>query len=188
MLACVLLLQSPSALPGPGFDPDLPQVESRIRKGVLSLRGTFQVHSSGHHVWEVLTDYPHIPDFIKSIRRSALIERHQDSVVVEQEATAHALFLTETLHLRLVIHQHAPDSLVFQDTRHSDFELYQGEWRVAYVGETARVSYLLRAKPRTLVPATIAKTVLQKSAVELLTQVRSEIIRRTLSHASASVQ
>ena len=183
LFACAMLALTEPAAPG-----DAPRVRSSANSGMLHLRGSFQVEAPTELVWEVLTDYGRLPDFIQSVRRSIVRERTHDSVVLEQEATAHALFLTKTIHLLLRIEERRPHAIFFQDVRHRDFEVYRGEWRVREAGRRQEVSYELRARPRIGLPDSFANRALQANAVELLEKLRLEIRRRVPSYAPSTAR
>ncbi|MBI3292650.1 MAG: hypothetical protein HYZ73_07585 [Elusimicrobia bacterium] len=65
---------------------------SDVNHGAYRLEGHFVVEAPRHVVWEVLTDYDHIREFVSSIRTSQVKQRDKDWLLLEQDAVGRVLF------------------------------------------------------------------------------------------------
>src|SRR5579864_1865459 len=59
---------------GAGFAADPVSLDFQEKGGSYDIQGTFTVEADPSVVWEVLTDYHHIPKFVGSLKKS-LIDR-----------------------------------------------------------------------------------------------------------------
>ena len=154
---------------------------TRLPETTYEVNGQFAVAASTEVVWEVLTDYENIPTFVRSMRSSRVrAARGDGSLVVEQQAIGGLFFLSKTMRVLLEVHRGA-DGLRFTDSGRADFRIYTGDWDVRPTMAGAVVAYRLRAQPKFYVPAFILSRAMRRGAVELLDQVRAEIIRRELA-------
>jgi len=62
-------------------------------------------------IWQTLTDYGRLPEFIPGMRRSRVLERHGPVAVVEQLGDAGFLFLTFPIEVTLVSTERPPYDL-----------------------------------------------------------------------------
>lgn len=170
--------------PGPA---DAAEVHEKKVGDVFFVEGSFEVPASNNLVWDVLSDYEHIGDFVSSIRKSVILERHQRTLILEQRATVRALFFSKEVGIRLEVHEIPGRTITFEDRSHSDFEDYQGTWNITDTALGSRVVYRLRAKPRMVAPSGMSAGILKSTSIELLNQVRVEIIRR-LQHAGQTTK
>lgn len=168
-----LALGAPSA-----FGEDVAVKLGRAPDRSWEVEGAFTVAASSSAVWAVLTDYDGIGGFVKSMKRSKVVESRVDGVVVvEQEATGGAFVFTRSVRVTLEIRRE-PGRLVFNDVARDDFWGYAGSWSVAPSGGGSEVVYKLNAMPDFFVPAFMMRSGMKKGARELLEQVRAEIVRR----------
>ncbi len=153
-------------------------VESRAVGDLYVVQGAFEVKAGVERVWGVLSDYDHLGRYVRSLTKSEVKERRADGVLLEQEAVGHALFLSRAMRVLLEVREVKGERIEFRDVGRGDFELYQGAWTLTADGQGTKVAYLLRAKPRSGVPAFVASGALRSTAVALLDQVKREIERR----------
>ncbi len=169
-----------------GIDAPLPpptaassvEVSEKHVEGIYEVEGSFEVPASPQLVWAVLTDYPNLPRFVSSLRRSTVKARRGSRVLLEQEAIGRALVFAKTLQVRLDVQETAGEQIRFVDLLHKSFDLYEGSWKLA-PGETSlKVVYQLCAKPRGGLPPLIGNGAFKHSAASLMEEVRTEILRR----------
>ena len=80
-------------------------------------------------VWDVLTDYNHVSNFISNMH-SHIQKKDGNDLTVEQDAGGGFLFIQEHLKALLTIHEEPLQSISFNDVSHKAFELYSGLWRL----------------------------------------------------------
>ena len=68
------------ATQGPEFVLDL----ARDASDNYQISGNFLVKAQAQTVWQVLTDYAHIADYVQDMRVSKLIKRTRDYILIEQ--------------------------------------------------------------------------------------------------------
>jgi uncharacterized protein YndB with AHSA1/START domain len=147
---------------------------------VYEVSGLFTVNASTAVVWDVLTDYEHIPAFVSSMRSSRVRETRGDgSLLVEQKAVGDMFFVSRTMHLLLEVHR-SPERLQFTDIGREDFWIYDGDWEVRQTTEGAGVAYHLLAQPDFIAPSFLMGHAMKRGVRGLLDQVRAEIARREL--------
>jgi hypothetical protein len=146
--------------------------------GTYRLEGHFKVAGSPYDVWKVLTDYENISSFVSSLRRSVVKDSTTDRVLLEQEALGKKFIFSKRIRVLLQVTEIPYKRVIFEDTLHADFAFYEGSWEIHKVGPDLIVQYRLSCKRTFMVPNAIAKDALQKSAQELLAEVRAEVIRR----------
>ncbi|MDE2491211.1 MAG: SRPBCC family protein [Elusimicrobia bacterium] len=165
-----------------GVDVRLRQEASRT----YEIEGAFTVKAPSSVVWDVLTDYERIPDFVKSMRASRVLDGRRDGpALVEQEAVGGIFFVSRSVRVLLQVTR-APGRLDFRDVDGGDFRTYSGSWRTSPVPNGTRVSYRLVAAPRFFAPSFLLKPGMRDAARGLLSQVRAEIVRRAGEPAFAS--
>ena len=147
-------------------------------RGAYHLVSRFFVETSSATVWQVLTDYDRIDDFVPSVKRSEAKERRGEELVLEQQWVTRVLVFARTFHVRLAIREEAEASILFRDLSGKDFEFYEGSWRIEPSNQGVWVRYELRARPLFSVPGFVAKRMFKRTAEDLLDQVRLEILRR----------
>jgi len=149
-------------------------------EGQYLVEGRFWTPADAPTVWSTLSDYDHLPSFVLSLKTSKVQERSSDSLLIDQVADGRALlFFHRRIHVRLQVHEHPFDEIVFEDISHRDFVSYSGSWHIlAAAGGGSWVDYRLQAKPNFFAPGPIARQSFQKMAKELLMSVESEIVRR----------
>lgn len=156
-------------------------VDVRLRRNpdkTYEVRGQFGVRASTGAVWGVLADYEGIPSFVSSMRSSRVLEARADGkVLVAQEAVGGFIFVSKTLRVLLEVRR-GPDTMDFVDVGREDFRSYSGNWETQATPDGTLVSYRLLADPRFPAPGFVMKGVMRRGALNLLEQVRGEIIRR----------
>ena len=141
---------------------------------------TFTVPGSPATAREVLTDYANIPRFMPDVRSSAVVERTDGHVRVEQEATPQFMWFSRKIHLLLDV-QEGPTVIQFRDTSTTSFERYEGSWTIASLHGETRLTYALVARPAFSVPGFVLKKLLKRDAVSMVGRLQAEIGARALA-------
>jgi hypothetical protein len=146
--------------------------------GTYRLEGHMKVPGPTYDAWRVLTDYEHISDFVSSLRKSAVKESTTDRLLLEQEALGKEFVFTKRIRVLLQVTEIPYRRILFEDVSHNDFAFYEGSWEIQNGGPSIEVVYRLNCKRLFMVPNSLAKDALKKSATDLLSQVRDEMLRR----------
>jgi hypothetical protein len=122
---------------------------------------------------------------VSSVRKSVVLERGSDYVLLEQEGSGKVFVFSKRIHVVLRITEVDQQSIVFHDVSGRDFTSYEGRWDISETGGLTHVSYQLDATLRSKKPGFLVRGSMQGSARELLEQVRAEIVRRAFGPRTA---
>lgn len=160
--------------------PDM-AVTVHHESGAYHVNGVFTVEVPRRVAWDVLTDYEGIGGFVGSVRRSVIERDSSGAMLLHQEAMAGVFPVRRRMHVTLRLDELEGERIQFQDVLLRDFHRYEGEWSLLVDGPETQVHYTLQAVPRTAMPQVLGRSMLNGIAKDLLTRVRSEILRRGLS-------
>jgi ribosome-associated toxin RatA of RatAB toxin-antitoxin module len=150
---------------------------SQEKAGVDELQGRFYAAADEAVVWQVLTDYAHIPRFVSNMKVSRVLQRDQNDVLLVQEMEGGFLFLTKRVHVLLKVHETPNSRITFEDMDHTDFILYQGSWTIEPCsGGGVSVVYQLAAHRNFDLP--LAGDSMNGGVKDLLADVQKEIYFR----------
>jgi hypothetical protein len=146
--------------------------------GRYDVSGAFTVAATTDEAWRVLTDYDGIAAFVSSIRKSRVVRRDPEALLVEQEGTGRFLFVSRGFKVTLLVTER-PGRIDFRDVEGRQFRAYEGSWTIETGDGGCKVAYALTAQPDpSMGPRFAAKRALRRSAERLLDEVRLEIERR----------
>jgi ribosome-associated toxin RatA of RatAB toxin-antitoxin module len=147
------------------------------KDGHYRLEGGFLVQAESDVAWKVLTDYEHIPSFVSNMKKSLVLERLTNDLVLEQEMEGGFLFFTKRVNVLLNVRENPGQSISFQDRRHKDFQFYQGDWNLRPAAQgKVEVVYRLEAKQNFSLP--FSGDFMQGGVKDLLAAVQREILKR----------
>lgn len=150
-----------------------------LGQGAYEIEGSFSVPVPSTGAWAVLSDYDRVAGFVSSMRRSRVLEREPDHLLVEQEASARFLLFSRGVRVLLKVRERAPERIAFEDVDGRDFAFYAGSWEVSPEGTGSRVVYRLKAKRRFAAPDFVARGAFKRGAEALLDEVRREMLLRS---------
>jgi ribosome-associated toxin RatA of RatAB toxin-antitoxin module len=101
---CLLLLSSAGAARA----LDDISVEARRRDEALEVVCHAMLDAPLDLVWQTLTDYDRLAEFIPGMRKSRMVERRGAAAIVEQEGEARFLFVTFPIEVTLASTERAP--------------------------------------------------------------------------------
>lgn len=179
-VGAALLLIRP-ALATAQTDPDS-QISIRENDGVYTIAARFTISQSAAAARAVLTDYQQLPRFMPDLRASKVLERHDNHVVVEQEARPHLLMFSKDVHLVLDVREE-PGKIQFRDRCGRNFTSYEGEWTIAEQHGRTIVSYGLRVQPAFDVPGFVLTRLLKRDAARMIERLKEEIATRLMKSA-----
>jgi uncharacterized membrane protein len=148
--------------------------------GEYVVSATFTVPGSPGTAREVLTDYANIPRFMPNVRSSAVVNRQDGRVRVEQDAEPQFMWFSRKIHLVLDVDEGA-NVIRFRDTSGTSFAHYDGSWAIAAQHGETRLTYSLVARPAFSVPGFVLKKLLKRDAVTMVGRLQAEIGARGLA-------
>jgi hypothetical protein len=129
-------------------------------------------------VWEVLTDYDHMAQFISNLEYSAVEERVDNMLRVHQKGKASRGLLTLTFdnvrEVELVPYREIRSRLISGDLKASDFIT-----RIVEVGALVHILNSGRYTPNIWVPPFIGPALIEAETQKQFGQIRTEILRRS---------
>jgi carbon monoxide dehydrogenase subunit G len=87
-------------------------VEAERKGDSIEIRAHATVAATPALIWEVLTDYEHLPRFIPGIAKSVVRQRQGNRVIVEQSGEARFLFFSFPIDIRLEVTEGPPQWIV----------------------------------------------------------------------------
>jgi hypothetical protein len=147
--------------------------------GRYNFDGSFTIKADMDVVWDVLTDYNHVSNFISNMH-SKVKKRDGNDLEVEQDAGGGFLFIQEHLKALLDIHEEPQQSISFNDVSHKAFELYSGVWHLQADPATGEVKviYDLQATRSKGTPDFLTSDLFSGSLGDLLNETQREIAKR----------
>lgn len=88
-----------------------------------------QISHSVEQVWQILTDYEALPDFIPNLAKSCLLEHPTGGIRLEQVGTQRLLRLNFSARVVLDLEEKFPDEINFNMVE-GDFKAFAGSWQL----------------------------------------------------------
>jgi ribosome-associated toxin RatA of RatAB toxin-antitoxin module len=175
---------APLDLPEVGLAAVLQQVEvttERAEGRQRQISATIQIPHAIEQVWQILTDYDRLADFVPNLSKSQQIEHPHGGVRVEQVGTQS--FLTFMFRARVVLDmvETFPHQIAFEMVE-GDFKSFSGSWQLEPVELANRTGTKLRytvlvLPPRTMPVGLIERCVRSNLAVNLVAvQQRADVL------------
>jgi ribosome-associated toxin RatA of RatAB toxin-antitoxin module len=102
-------------------------------------------------VWQVLTDYEHLADFIPNLATSQRLEHPQHGIRLEQIGVQNALFLKFSARVVLDMTEDFPHAIHFKMVE-GDFNAFSGTWQLEPALEGTQLTYRLCIWPKRTMP------------------------------------
>jgi ribosome-associated toxin RatA of RatAB toxin-antitoxin module len=153
-----------------------------VRDGEL----LFEVNAGGlvratpEQVWQVLTDYARLPDFIPDLLTVKILSRHGNAVRIEQRSIAGVLFLSHTVRMVLQIEE-TPCTAIEVALVEGDMLHYHTHWDIAPAGQGGtRITFSGVMEPKFPVPPLFGRAIVEASLKRTVEAVVAEIERRNM--------
>lgn len=137
-------------------------------------------------VWQILTDYDHLADFIPNLAKSQRIPHPQGGIRLEQIGAQSFLKLKFCARVVLDMVEHFPQRLDFSMVE-GDFKEFSGQWQLqpaVMEGQTAtELCYTVRVWPPRTMPIGLIERRLQQNLAVNLTAIRQRaeaLVQRSL--------
>lgn len=106
---------------------------------------------SREQVWQVLTDYECLADFIPNLATSQRLEHPQNGIRLEQIGVQNALFLKFSARVVLDMTEDFLNTIHFEMVE-GDFKAFSGDWRLEPVADGTQLVYSLFIWPKRTMP------------------------------------
>jgi ribosome-associated toxin RatA of RatAB toxin-antitoxin module len=169
-----LTASSPLTLPSEPIE----QVIERLPGSTRRLAAQLALPLGPQAVWDVLTDYERLPDFIPNLERSSLVERRGDVVVLEQVGSQRFVGLRFTASVRLQLQERREQGVLDFEMLAGDFRRFQGTWTVQSDTNGVRLRYELTVQACVGMPIGLIEQRLQEDLASNLRAVALEALRR----------
>ncbi len=140
-----------------------------------SVRGELTLPVSMGRLWEVLTDYDHLADFIPNLQHSEVLRRDKHSLLLRQEGKIWLPFYRRKVEAVFKVQEVPPKAILFEAVE-GDFLLYKGSWEMEKQEEGTKVTYQVTAEPNFWMP----RWVINELERQTLKATFRAIIRRCL--------
>jgi len=127
--------------------------------------------------WDVLTDYEHYPRFIASMRRSKIVSRSPQGLVVEQQGRFGFLFISQDVNVHLLVSE-SPKTIVEAHVVDGDLRVMDGRYELIPVGSHVRLSYSGRLVPNFTLPPIFGLSIVRHILFRNFKEMVDEILRR----------
>ncbi|MCJ2542585.1 SRPBCC family protein [Thermostichus vulcanus] len=132
------------------------------------LRGSVPIPVERERIWQVLTDYDHLAEFIPNLVESRVIGHENGRKLVRQVGSQKLLFAQFSATVVLAIEEIFPQQVRFQKTQ-GDFLLFEGFWDLSPCpADQTLLTYHLEVKPPRRMPiGMVERRIRQDLAVNL---------------------
>lgn len=129
-------------------------------------------------VWDVLTSYDRLHQFVPNLQSSKLLSRDGPEAVIKQHARAGLLFIKQSIHLELrVVEQ--PISVIDITLLSGDMKRFDSHWELAAArqggGAGTLITYAGQLEPNFYVPAMLGTPLIRSDVQNMVIAVIREI-------------
>lgn len=175
--ALLLLLACAAVLAGAA---EAVQVQARRQGDAVQVQAQATVKAPHALIWETLTDYEHMAEFVPGIRSSRVLERRGATTTVEQVGTARLWFFRFTIDVVVETTEQPPHLIGIRVLR-GNLKQLDGGYRLEKI-DGSDDEFLLRwegvIEPDIAVPKVIAVPLLRATLAEQFAGMVREIERR----------
>ena len=162
-----------------GRHQTIEQTVERQPQGVRRLAVQLRTDQTVDDLWEVLTDYEGLSEFIPNLSSSKLIERSGNRVTLSQIGSQQlVLGLKFSAEVQLELTEHRPEGLLQFRMIKGDFRRFEGSWRLQSVPDQTLVLYELTVQGCLGMPVALIEQRLRQDLNDNLLAVEEETIRR----------
>ena len=133
-------------------------------------------------IWQVLTDYDRLPEFIPGLISSRVVARHNNSVVIDQKGATRLLFFTFPIEVRLAAEE-IPYKTITSHAVAGNFKEMRNAYHLEPGAERVRLRYTGSLTPDFSVPPLIGTLTVRRNVERQFSAMVDEIVRRGKQHA-----
>ncbi len=152
-----------------------------------SFIGDFTIDADPAVIWEVLTDYAHIQNFVADFQLKVL-KQEENYFLLQQTLGEGFLFIRFDVHATLEVHEQPWESIFVEDVSHKEFARFQNVWALQpdASGAGTKVTFMMDTVRNKHTPWYITPDVFRLGLKNFLKQYRYEIERRAAKALKAS--
>jgi ribosome-associated toxin RatA of RatAB toxin-antitoxin module len=156
------------------------KVETHGDGEFISVTAFAEMRADPRTVWNVITDYDHLAEFVPYVRSSRVVRRDGDRVDIEQTGEFTFLFFRQPVHTKLAVVESPPRRVVARAISGSgNLREMEGSYSVESLpAGTVRLSYSGRLVPDFAVPPLIGRMVVRNVFANQFNAMVGEILRR----------
>lgn len=169
-----------AAQPGaPRFELNVERVDGGEGDQVYRIASSGTVAAAPAAVWQILTDYNHLAEYLPNLHSTRVVSRNGDSVIVEQLGTARFLFFSQTIRLLVRVQERAPDRIDIS-LIDGDMKVYRASWELRPLAGASgtRVVYNATIVPKFDVPWIVGTDVVKKDVARMMAAVLLRLDRQ----------
>jgi ribosome-associated toxin RatA of RatAB toxin-antitoxin module len=149
----------------------LSKLEGRQRR----IEATIFLPFAIEQVWQVLTDYEALADFIPNLSKSALVPHPEaGGIRLEQVGIQNLRVVTFSARVVLDMTEEFPTAIRF-NMAEGDFKGFSGAWLLHAVPKGTRLTYILEVWPKATIPVIAIEQRLKKDLPQNLCAVRDRL-------------
>ncbi|HYC41675.1 MAG TPA: SRPBCC family protein [Noviherbaspirillum sp.] len=182
---CLLVIPAMRSHESHSHDPIRAHAKRVVRNGEFLFEVTASgfVHATPQHVWQVLTDYTGLPDFIPDLLTVKILSRRGNAVRIEQRSISGFLFLSHTVRMVLQIEE-TPCTTIDVALVDGDMRHYNTHWDITPAVEGSatgtRITFSGAIEPKFPVPPLVGRTIVEANLKRTVEAVVAEIERRNV--------
>ncbi|GAC1505111.1 MAG: hypothetical protein NVS1B6_13070 [Steroidobacteraceae bacterium] len=160
-------------------------IETSGQGNLITVRASAEMQVDLSTVWNVISDYDHLAEFIPDVRSSRVVQRDGHNVLIEQTGEFGFLFFRQPVDVQLAVVESPPRRIVARAVGGNLTEM-EGRYTLENLPTGAvRLSYSARLVPEFPVPPFIGRTVVRNVLARQFTAMVKEILRRDAAARSA---
>lgn len=153
-------------------------IESAAQGGVVTVRASAEMQVDPRMVWDVISDYDHLAEFIPDMKSSRVVQRDGDTVIVEQAGEFGFLFFRQPVAVRLLVVEY-PTRRILAHALGGNLREMEGRYDLEQLPTGAvRLLYEGRVVPDFPVPPIIGTMLMRSELSRQFTAMVKEIMRR----------
>ena len=153
-------------------------IETAGQGELVTITASAELRVDAGTVWSVISDYDHLAEFIPDLRRSRVVERDGNRLLVEQTGAFGFLFFQQQVEIKLEVLESPPGRIVARAVG-GNFKEMEGRYELENLPTGAvRLSYFGRLVPDFSVPDIIGRMVVRRVLAKQFTAMVNEILRR----------
>ncbi|MFS8797431.1 SRPBCC family protein [Synechococcus sp. O70.2] len=140
------------------------------------VQGRILIPVERRQVWQVLTDYDHLAEFIPNLVESRLLGSQNGRKLVRQVGSQQVLFARFSAAVVLAIEEVFPHQLRFQEVE-GDFLIFEGFWELAdWLEQQTLLTYHLQVQPPRRMPVGLVERRIRRDLALNLQAIRERCL------------
>ncbi len=146
---------------------------------VYAVSASASVSTAPAQVWQVLTDYERMPEFVPDLETASVLAREDNEVLLDQTGLARLLFLSRPIHLVVRVTEQAPTSIDIALVA-GDMKYYVCHWELQALAPSGgtRVLYSGKLAPAFYVPDLLGPAIVRADVERMMAALVARLERR----------